>query len=33
MECGITLDNFSDVKQGDILEAFLTEKVSGELFA
>ena len=33
MECGITLDNFGDVKQGDILEAFLTEKVSGELFA
>jgi translation initiation factor IF-2 len=32
MECGVTLDNFSDVKQGDILEAFLTEKVSGELF-
>jgi translation initiation factor IF-2 len=33
MECGVTLDNFSDVKQGDILEAFVTEKVSGELFA
>ena len=33
MECGVTLDNFSDVKQGDILEAFVTEKISGELFA
>ena len=33
MECGVTLDNFADVKQGDILEAFVTEKVSGELFA
>src|SRR5579872_3471768 len=33
MECGVTLDNFGDVKAGDILEAFITEKVSGELFA
>jgi hypothetical protein len=33
MECGVTLDNFGDVKQGDILEAFSTEKVAGELFA
>jgi len=33
MECGITLDNFGDVKTGDILEAFSTEKVAGELFA
>ena len=32
MECGVTLDNFGDVKQGDILEAFSTEKVAGELF-
>src|SRR5437588_1804848 len=32
MECGVTLDNFGDVKQGDILEAFMTEKISGELF-
>ena len=33
MECGVTVDNFGDVKQGDILEAFVTEKISGELFA
>ncbi len=33
MECGVTLDNYGDVKAGDILEAFTTEKVSGELFA
>ncbi len=27
MECGITMDNTSDVQVGDILEAFVTEKV------
>jgi translation initiation factor IF-2 len=26
-ECGITLDNYSDYKPGDVIEAFLTEKV------
>jgi len=30
MECGITLDNFGDVKQGDIIEAFRTERVAPE---
>jgi translation initiation factor IF-2 len=30
MECGITLDNYSDVKQGDIIEAFKTERVANE---
>jgi translation initiation factor IF-2 len=30
MECGITLENFPDVKQGDIIEAFKTERVAVE---
>ena len=33
MECGITLENYSDVKQGDIIEAFVTERVANEVFA
>ena len=32
MECGITLDNYADVKQGDIIEAFVTERVAAEVF-
>ncbi len=31
-ECGISLANFKDVKPGDILEAFITEKVAAVLF-
>ena len=30
MECGITLDNYADVKSGDIIEAFRTERVAVE---
>jgi len=30
MECGITLENYSDVKQGDVIEAFKTERVANE---
>ncbi|MGA2723638.1 MAG: translation initiation factor IF-2 [Bryobacteraceae bacterium] len=33
MECGITLENYADVKQGDIIEAFVTERVATEVFA
>jgi translation initiation factor IF-2 len=33
MECGITIDNYSDVKQGDVIEAFVTERVANEVFA
>jgi len=33
MECGITLENYGDVKQGDIIEAFVTERVASEVFA
>jgi len=32
MECGITLENYGDVKQGDIIEAFVTERVATEVF-
>jgi translation initiation factor IF-2 len=28
MECGVGLENFNDVKVGDVIEAFVTEKVS-----
>jgi translation initiation factor IF-2 len=30
MECGITVDNFGDVKQGDVLEAFTMQRVANE---
>jgi translation initiation factor IF-2 len=30
-ECGIGLENFADVKQGDVIEAFVTEKVAQEI--
>ena len=33
MECGIGLGNFSDIKEGDILEAFSTEKLAADLGA
>jgi translation initiation factor IF-2 len=33
MECGITLANFSDLKQGDLIEAYATERVATEVFA
>jgi translation initiation factor IF-2 len=29
-ECGLTVRNFSDIKPGDIIEAFATEKVAAE---
>jgi len=32
-ECGVTLSNYSDVKQSDVIEAFLTQKTAGELSA
>jgi translation initiation factor IF-2 len=28
MECGISLENYSDVKVGDVIEAFVKERVS-----
>jgi translation initiation factor IF-2 len=33
MECGIALENYTDVKQNDIIEAFVTERVATEVFA
>ena len=30
-ECGIVLENFSDIKQGDVIEAYETEQVEREL--
>jgi translation initiation factor IF-2 len=33
MECGITLENFGDIKQNDVIEAFVTERVATEVFA
>jgi len=32
-ECGVTLANFTDIKQGDVLDAFLIQKVAPELVA
>jgi translation initiation factor IF-2 len=33
MECGIGIANFSDIKEGDLLEAFSTEKIAADLGA
>jgi translation initiation factor IF-2 len=33
MECGITLENYADYKQGDIIEAFVNERMATEVFA
>ncbi len=30
-ECGIVIENFSDVKSGDVIEAFITEKLAADL--
>jgi translation initiation factor IF-2 len=30
MECGITLENFGDIKQGDVMEAYKTERMANE---
>jgi len=32
-ECGIALANYGDLKPGDVIEAFVTERVSQETFA
>ena len=33
MECGVTIENYSDLKPGDIIEAFVAEKIAPEVFA
>jgi translation initiation factor IF-2 len=30
-ECGIALQNFNDVKQGDVIEAFMSERIASEI--
>ena len=32
-ECGLGIANFNDLKKGDVIEAFVTEKVAQEVFA
>jgi translation initiation factor IF-2 len=31
MECGINLANFNDVKKGDLIEAYVTERIAAEM--
>ena len=33
MECGIAIAGYGDIKVGDTIEAFVTERVSAEAFA
>ena len=33
MECGITITNYSDIKVGDVIEAFATERIAAEVIA
>jgi translation initiation factor IF-2 len=33
MECGIAIANYSDIKVGDVIEAFVTEKIAAEVIA
>jgi len=33
MECGISIANYGDIKVGDVIEAFVTEKVAAEVMA
>jgi len=30
LECGVAIENFNDIKPGDVLEAFVTERVAAE---
>ena len=31
-ECGISLANYNDIKPGDVIEAYVTEKMAAEAF-
>ena len=31
MECGIGISNFNDIKRGDVIEAFVTERIAAEI--
>jgi translation initiation factor IF-2 len=33
MECGISIANYNDVKVGDVIEAFVTERIAAEMMA
>ena len=33
MECGIAIANYGDIKVGDVIEAFVTERVAAEVIA
>ena len=33
LECGVALENYNDIKVGDVIEAFVTEKVAAEALA
>jgi len=33
MECGIAIVNYSDIKVGDVIEAFVTERIAAEVIA
>ena len=33
MECGIAIANYSDIKIGDVIEAFVTERIAAEVIA
>ncbi|HXZ29070.1 MAG TPA: translation initiation factor IF-2 [Terriglobales bacterium] len=33
LECGITISNYADIKVGDVIEAFVTEKIAAEAIA
>ena len=33
MECGISIANYADIKVGDVIEAFVTEKIAAEVIA
>jgi translation initiation factor IF-2 len=33
LECGLALENFNDLKPGDVIEAFATERIAPEVFA
>jgi len=33
MECGIAIANYGDIKAGDVIEAFVTERIAAEVIA
>jgi len=33
MECGIAVANYGDIKAGDVIEAFATERIAAEVIA